>query len=222
MRINDYVDELGKSLCGPPGPKRDLVVEARDSLADAADELESEGLARAEAERLAVQRFGPIAEIAPGYQRELTVAAGRRLGTLLLISVPMTVLTWSVIWRYYPADPTASAIWAALPPWYHTASRTLDILQLATGLFGGLSVFALSRGARWLPRPHLVTRWLGIVVWAMLPVTGVLSFLLSQGANLPESVNTFLPTMLASLMSAAFWGLQLYGATRCLRVSRIA
>lgn len=219
MRIDDYVAELGRSLTGPPGPKRDLVVEARDSLADTADALEAEGLARAEAERLAVRQFGAIPEIVSGYQRELTVAAGRMLGTLLLISVPMTALMWSVIWRYYPMDPVA---WTARPAWYSSASRALDILQLGTGVFGGLSVFALSRGGRWHLRPHLVTKGLGIVVWAMLPVVGGLSLLLTYGADLPQGVDFFLPAVLANFVTSACWGLQLYGATRCLRLTRAA
>ncbi|MBT2232683.1 permease prefix domain 1-containing protein [Nonomuraea sp. NEAU-A123] len=220
MRIDDYVAELGKSLCGPPGPKHDLVVEAHDSLADTADALEAEGLARAEAERLAVREFGAITEIVPSYQRELTAAAGRRLGLLLLISLPITVLMWSVIWRFYPTSSVVT--WAARPDWYHTASRGLDILQLATGLYGGLSLFALGRGTRWIRRPQLVTRWLGIIVWLMLPVTAGLGLLLSYGAGLQESAQTFLPAVLANLMTAAFWGLQLYGATRCLRITRAA
>ncbi|WP_433509519.1 permease prefix domain 1-containing protein [Nonomuraea sp. CA-143628] len=221
MRIDDYVAELGRSLAGPPGPKRDLVVEARDSLADTADALEAEGLARAEAERLAVQQFGAIPEIASGYQRELTAAAGRRLGLLLFISVPMTVMMWSAIWRFYPTD-TSVAAWVAMPAWFHAASRVLDILQLSTGLYGGLSLFMLSRGSRWIRRPRLVTKSLGIVVWLMLPATGGLSMLLSYGAGPSPSAQTILPIVLANLMTAAFWGLQLYGATRCLRVSQAA
>ncbi|HUR04242.1 MAG TPA: permease prefix domain 1-containing protein [Nonomuraea sp.] len=220
MRIDDYVAELGRSLCGPPAAKRDLVVEAHDSRTDTADALEAEGLARAEAERLAVREFGAITEIAPSYQRELTAAAGRRLGLLLLISVPMTVLMWSVIWRFYPDGPSPVITWAARPDWYHTASRGLDILQLSTGLYGGVSLFALGRGTRWIRRPQLVTRWLGIIVWLMLPVTGGLSLLLSYGAGLQQSAQTFLPAVFANLVTATFWGLQLYGATRCLRVSR--
>ncbi|MFG1679849.1 permease prefix domain 1-containing protein [Nonomuraea sp. NPDC049269] len=220
MQIDDYVAELGEALCGPPGHKRDLVVEAHDSLTDTADALEAEGLARAEAERLAVREFGAISEIVPSYQRELTAAAGRRLGLLMLISLPIIVLMWAVVWRFYPT--TALAAWVARPDWYDTASRGLDILQLSTGLYGGLSLFALGRGTRWIRRPQLVTKWLGIIVWLMLPVTVGLGLLLSYGADMQESAQTFLPAVLANLVTAAFWGLQLYGATRCLRVSRTA
>ncbi|MER6951108.1 permease prefix domain 1-containing protein [Nonomuraea sp. NPDC000554] len=217
MLIDDFVSDLGRALAGPSGPKRDLVVEARDSLSDTADALEAEGLDRAEAERRAVAEFGEISEIAPGYQAELTAVAGRRLGRLLFISVPMTVLMWSVIWRFYPVDANA---WAHKPGWFLFVSRLLDALQLATGLLGGLALFALGRGTRWIRRPRLVTRALGVLVWAMLPATGVLSLLLSYDSGVPDSVPVYLPSVLANAVTSALWGVQLYGAARCLRVTR--
>ncbi|MFI6925610.1 permease prefix domain 1-containing protein [Nonomuraea spiralis] len=217
MRIDDYVADLDRALAGPSGPKRDLVVEARDSLSDTADALEADGLERAEAERLAVAEFGPVAEIAPSYQTELTAVAGRRLGLLLFISVPLTALMWSVVWRVYPTDPS---VWAGRPAWYHVVSRLLDICQLATGLYGGVALLALGRGARWIRRPRLVTRSLGVVVWGMLPIAGAMSLALSYGPSGPGTMTSYLPAFLANLVTTAFWGLQIYGATRCLRVTR--
>ncbi|MFI9591936.1 permease prefix domain 1-containing protein [Nonomuraea sp. NPDC052265] len=217
MRIDDYVADLDRALSGPSGAKRDLVVEARDSLSDTADALEADGLERAEAERLAVAEFGPVTEIAPGYQSELTAVAGRRLGLLLFISVPLTALMWSLVWRVHPADP---ALWVGRPAWYHLLSRLLDICQLATGLYGGLALLALGRGSRWIRRPRLVTRSLGILVWGMLPVSGAMSLVLSYSPPGPGSMSDYLPAFLANLVTTAFWGLQIYGATRCLRVSR--
>src|SRR5690606_27547686 len=114
MLIDDYVSELDRALRGPPGPKRGLGGEARDRLLDTAEALESEGLAREEAERQAVKECGDIAEITPGYQMELTAASGRRLGTLLFVSVPITVAMWSVLWRISPGD---AATWASAPAW---------------------------------------------------------------------------------------------------------
>jgi hypothetical protein len=216
MRIDDYVADLNRALSGPQGPKRDMVVEARHSLSDTADAFEAEGLERLEAERLAVAEFGRVAEIAPGYQSELTAVSGRRLGVLLLVSVPVTVLMWSVLWRLYPATEEA---WVSRPSWFGPVSRLLDVLQLATGVYGGLALLALSRGARWIRRPHLVTRSLGVIVWAALPITAGLGLLLSYGADSPNTL-TALPAALANLVTSALWGLQIYGATRCLRITR--
>ncbi|MGW0482052.1 permease prefix domain 1-containing protein [Nonomuraea sp. NPDC003214] len=212
MRIDDYVTDLGRALSGPSGPKRDMVVEARDSLVDAADAYEAGGAGREEAERLAIEEFGPVRDIAPGFQAELTAVAGRRLGLLLFVSVPVTVVMWSVVWRFHPGS---FAGYGPRADWHVFASRLLDVLQLGTGLYGGAALLALARG---LVRPGLVTRSLGVIVWVMLPVTGVLSLVLAQTS--PAGVALFLPAVLANLVTWAFWGMQLYCATRCLRVSR--
>ncbi|MEV4168283.1 permease prefix domain 1-containing protein [Nonomuraea sp. NPDC049709] len=217
MLIDDYVAELEDALSGPRGPKRDMVVEARDSLTDTADGLEADGLDRAEAERLAVAEFGQVSEIAAGYQSELTASSGRRLGVLMFVSVPITVAMWSVLWRIYPADDD---IWINRPAWYTTVARLLDIVQLATGLYGGLVLFALSRGARWIRRPRVATRSLGVLVWTALPVTAGLGLLLTYGTDAPNTLG-FLPGVLANLVTAAMWGMQIYCATRCVRITRV-
>ncbi|WP_049575588.1 permease prefix domain 1-containing protein [Nonomuraea sp. SBT364] len=214
MRIDDYVTDLGRALSGPSGPKRDMVVEARDSLVDAADAHEAGGADREEAERLAIAEFGAVRDIAPGFQTELTAVAGRRLGLLLFVSVPVTVIMWSMVWRLHPGAVTGYP-----PPagWHVFVSRLLDVLQLGTGLYGGAALLALARG---LVRPGLVTRSLGVIVWVMLPVTGLLSLVLGQTS--PTGAALFLPVVLANLVTSAFWGMQLYCATRCLRLSRPA
>ncbi|TYB53227.1 hypothetical protein FXF51_50030 [Nonomuraea sp. PA05] len=218
MLIDDYVAELDGALSGPHGPKRDLVVEARDSLTDTADAFEAGGLERAEAERLAVAEFGEIREVAPGYQAELTVVAGRRLGVLLFISVPITVAMWSVLWRIYPGTDEA---WLAQPWWYSSASRLLDVIQLGTGLYGGLVLYALSRGSRWIRRPRLATRSLGVLVFASLPVTAGLGLLMTFGMDSPNTLDG-LPALMANLVTSAMWAIQIYGATRCVRMTRAA
>jgi hypothetical protein len=73
--IDDYVTALDRTLRGPRRARRDLVTEARDSLTDCAEAYLAEGMDQAGAERMAVADFGTVAEIAPGYQEELT--AGR-------------------------------------------------------------------------------------------------------------------------------------------------
>ncbi|HEX4813612.1 MAG TPA: permease prefix domain 1-containing protein [Nonomuraea sp.] len=216
MPIDDYVAELDRALAGPRGVKRDLVVEARDSLTDTADALEDGGLDRTEAERIAVAEFGAVAEIAPRYQAELTCASGRRLGFLLFVSVPITVLMWSVLWRLHPA---ADDVWAHRPGWYLTVSRLLDVVQLAVGGYGGLVLLALGRGARWIRRPRLLTRSLGVVVWVSLPVTIGLAQVLTHGTPGANTLGA-MPSVLANAVTAAMWGMQVYCAVRCLRITR--
>ncbi|MFE3455344.1 permease prefix domain 1-containing protein [Nonomuraea sp. NPDC059194] len=217
MLIDDYVAGLHRALDGPSGAKRDLVVEARDSLADTAEAYEEGGLARAEAERLAVAEFGEVAEIAPGYQRELTATAGRRLAALLFVSVPLTTLLWSLVWAFFPVN---AADWAQRPDWFLLVARLLDLFQLATGVLGGLTLLALTWGARWVRRPERLTRVLALWVWAMLPVTLLFSLALQYGSHGPTGFSGYLPGVLLSLTTPLLNGLQLYGAARCLRISR--
>lgn len=213
MLIDDYVATLSRSLKGPPGPRRDLVVEAHDSLIDAAEAYQAGGVDRLEAERLAVEEFGEIAEIAPAYQEELAASAGRRLAALLFISVPLTALMWWAIWRVFPTMP---ADWAAKPAWFVPVARSLDILQLTSGVLGGLSLLALARGFS----PRLVTRWLALFVKCMLLGTIVLSTLLVYGAHGPTGFSGYPPGVAATVVSWSLAALQLYCAVRCMNVTR--
>ncbi|MFG3439542.1 permease prefix domain 1-containing protein [Nonomuraea sp. NPDC047897] len=219
MLIDDYVADLSRALAGPAGPKRDLVVEARDSLTDTADALEAQGLGREAAERVAVEEFGDVAEIAPGYQDELTAAAGRRLGALLFLTLPLSVLIWSAIWHVFPGDHSS---WSARPVWYTAATALLDAVQVVAGLYGGLALFALGRGARRFRRTVPITRSLGLTVMVTLPLCGLLSLLVTAVSDLPSGFDRLAPVMLAELVTSAFWGLQFYCAVRCLTLTRRA
>src|SRR5690606_18066105 len=128
--IDDFVAALGRRLGGPRRLKRDLLAEARDGLIDAAEALEAAGLGRAEAERRAVAEFGEVAEVAPGYQAELTARQGRHTAALVFLSVPATTLMWSELWRGYPWDPASLT---ATPAWFLPLARLIDWLQILTG-----------------------------------------------------------------------------------------
>ncbi|GAA3446121.1 permease prefix domain 1-containing protein [Planomonospora venezuelensis] len=215
--IDDYVTGLSRALRGPRGAKLDLVAEARDSLLDAAEAMEHDGLDRAEAERAAVEEFGTIAEIAPGYQEELSASAGRRLAVLLFLAVPLTALMWTLIWKLFPMDPVS---YAAKPAWFVPVARAVDVLQLGLGVMGALALFALGRGRRRMRRPRLVSRALALLVWTMLPVMLVLCGALMYGSGRPAGLSGYPPGIAASVVSYGFWGLQVYCATRCIGATR--
>ncbi|WP_326641016.1 permease prefix domain 1-containing protein [Streptosporangium sp. NBC_01755] len=215
--IDDYVTGLSRALRGPRGPRLDMITEARDSLLDTAEALESGGLGREEAERAAVEEFGAIGEIAPDYQEELSIAAGRRLAVVLFLTVPLTTVMWSAIWKIFPTTPMG---YETSPDWFVPVARGLDILQMLIGVLGGIALFALGRGLRRIRRPRLITRFLGMFVWAMLPVMLVLSGALMLGSRAAIGLSDYPPGVGAALVSYAFWGLQLYGAFRCLSLTR--
>ncbi len=215
--IEDYVTGLSRTLRGPRRPKLDLITEARDSLLDTAEALEGDGLRRDEAERAAVEEFGPIREIAPGYQEELSKSAGRRLAVLLFVGVPLTAIMWNVIWKVFPSAPTA---YERMPDWFILVARGVDALQMFIGLVGGLALLALGRGLRRIRRPRLVTRALGLFVWAMLPVMLVSCGALMFGSQKSAGFGDYPAGAVASLVSYAIWSVQLYCAFRCLSITR--
>ena len=95
--IEDYLDELLRRTHADPRTTRRLVDEANDHLQSLAAELETGGLARADAEREAVRRLGPVATITRGSWRHsfgaLVVETGLgavRLGAYGLVAVGLS------------------------------------------------------------------------------------------------------------------------------------
>lgn len=213
MLIDDYVTDLRRSLNGPYAAKRDLVVEARDSLLDAAESFEAGGLDRRSAERRAVEEFGPVGAIAPGFQEELVACAGRRLAWLLFLSVPAIALMWALVWRVFPYDVHE---WARRPDWFVPAARALDIAQLASGVVAGVLIVALRRGAD----GRRVTRALAFYTWALLGLTFGLSSLLVYGSHGPMGFSDYLPGTLISMVSYVVVGVQAWHALQCQRLTR--
>ncbi|MBP2704088.1 hypothetical protein JOL79_09730 [Microbispora sp. RL4-1S] len=216
--IDQYVAALGRGLRGPGAARRDLLTEARDSLLDAAEAYEQEGLSRPEAEHLAVADFGAVDEIRPDYQRELALSQGRRTAALLFLSVPLTALMWAVIWRVFPES---AVVTMAKPGWFDLVARGVDGLQAVTGVVAGIALFALGRGLRVLRRPVLVIRALGLFVWLETPFMAAMGVALSKAAHGPVGFADYAPGVTLSMITYALTLWQLWSATRCLRVTAV-
>jgi hypothetical protein len=215
--IDDYVAGLRRLLHGPVRARRDLLAEARDGLLDAAEAYEAEGRTRAEAERLAIEDFGHPAEIAPGYQEELAVAQGRRTAALIFVSVSLTALMWSLVWKVFPEPPTAAVV---RPEWYTPLSRIVDYNQLATGVVAGIALLALGRGLRVLRRPRMVTRALGVLVWIQMPAMAAMSVALVRGAHGPPGFSDYIPGVALSSITYGLFVWQFVSAGLCLAFTR--
>ena len=95
--IEDYLDDLLRRTHADPRSTRRLLDEAHDHLAATADTLEATGMPRTEAEREAVRRFGPPADLARVTSRRSfaalvleTLRAATLLGACGLIAIGLS------------------------------------------------------------------------------------------------------------------------------------
>ena len=70
----------------------------RDGLDDAAQALVDDGRPRSDARQTAVDEFGPVAELAPEFQRELAVLQARRTAAWAALVLPSLWLAWDLTW----------------------------------------------------------------------------------------------------------------------------
>jgi hypothetical protein len=108
--IGSYISELSTALPGPRREKLDLLAESRDSLADAAEAYERDGVPPPEAERRAVEEFGDLSQLVPAYQEELAMAQGQRTALVVLVAFALQHTLAEIVWRHLAgAGPWAPA-----------------------------------------------------------------------------------------------------------------
>jgi hypothetical protein len=107
--VDAYMADLNRALSGPRRRRADLMAEARDSLEDATEAYEADGLDRVEAERRAVDDFGDLAVVVPGYRAELGIAQSRRTAVLLFLVMIAQPIVWQEgawAWTQQPNETT--------------------------------------------------------------------------------------------------------------------
>ncbi|MET1075565.1 MAG: permease prefix domain 1-containing protein [Umezawaea sp.] len=139
--IDGYVGELDGRLRGPAAAKADLLAEARDSLADAAEHYRDAGLPAEEAERRAVEEFGPLAVVAPGYQGELAAAHAATMLRTVMVLIPLTYVLWEVN-RMFWIGPWSNFDGVSAPDWYLFVSHANGYVPwiITAGAAGSLLV----------------------------------------------------------------------------------
>jgi hypothetical protein len=156
--VEEHVRGLDRALTGPRRLKADLLREVRHGLFDAAEAYGADG--DADPERRAVEEFGPVREVAPGYQTELAAAASRTLGLRVAAIFALLTVTADLMWRGAPwTGPQPPALYLFL-------SDTIDRLGIAAAALGGLGVLVLwlaARSGRAVPARALRAIVLGIV-----------------------------------------------------------
>lgn len=210
--IDEYVAELGRALRGPRRTRADLVTEAADSLTDAADAYEAAGLNRSAAECRAVADFGTVAEIAPAYQVELTVAQSRRASRILLAVMAIQPLVWQSWWPWW--DDTAAAESGTA---YAVANDAVEWLGGAAMLASLTAVVLLGIGSRYVDpgRTREIVRWVGVgalVVCGLVAGLGLTMCVLNPTETMLMSLLWLTPVLLVPLAFVAA------AARACLRL----
>lgn len=150
--IDQYVAQLRREVRGPVLPRRSMIGEVRDGLLDAADAHRAAGASETEAQRLAVEEFGPVAVVAAGVRAELAAVAARYLAGLVVVlgsaQFALSTYTWTTA--------AAAQGWPVPPHWYGLLATVVDLSSFAFMALAAVAVLALGRGARLLPTRRVV------------------------------------------------------------------
>ncbi|MGW6462013.1 permease prefix domain 1-containing protein [Streptomyces sp. NPDC055078] len=90
--VEEYVTALAAAVHGPARVKARMVEEIRDGLSETVAAHIRAGVPRGHAARLAVREFGTVAELAPSWQSELTIAQTRHTARAAALAIPLLVL----------------------------------------------------------------------------------------------------------------------------------
>ncbi|MGY0059064.1 hypothetical protein ACWY4P_21330 [Streptomyces sp. LZ34] len=170
--IEEHVAALAAALQGPVRVKDRMLAEARDALADAAADIalgaSPDGRADDHAARQAVDDFGSVEEIAPAFQRELTIAQARHTARRVALLVPVLILCWYVM--------VIVDRGRGLPHAVQLLAAHVGGVAAAAALLAAASLAATGALARRLPTPHrlpLIVAWTGTTAGMALAISAL-------------------------------------------------
>ncbi|MFK0244370.1 permease prefix domain 1-containing protein [Amycolatopsis azurea] len=201
--IEAYIGDLDRRLSGSAGAKADLLTEAQDGLTDAAEAYREGGAEEAEAERRAVEDFGPAAVIAREYQAELALRGD--IGTLwkVIVGVPLFQVSWEL------ARVLTYGDWGRLnkptPDWYFFVVDLSGVFVVVSPVIGAIALL----GTRLLGRRLDGTRLANFARWtvAASAIANLVAMLLLAVGTVvldPSRMNMSLPCNVLSIGWAAF------------------
>ncbi len=183
--IEEHVAALAVALHGPARAKARILTEVRDCLTDAATALAHD----ADPPGAAVRDFGPVDEVAPAFQRELSIAQARRTARMVALAAPVLAACWLL-----GAQP-------GRPPAVHLLAAHLGGVTAATALLAAAALAATGTLARRLPTPRRLpsmVAWTGTTASVALAVSAVTLTATSALAG-----NWVLSTLLGALTIAS-------------------
>ncbi|MFF5262076.1 permease prefix domain 1-containing protein [Actinomadura viridis] len=161
--IGDHVAALAAALDGPERLKARLLEDLRDGLTDTAAALVDEGVPEDRAASRAVREFGTVEEIAPSFQRELTIAQARRTARTVAVGVPFLIVCWQVL----------GAAGQRLPPVAQLLAVHVGGVAAVAALLAAASLAATGALGRRMPTPRRlphVVAWTGTTAGAALGI----------------------------------------------------
>ncbi|MEU4442378.1 permease prefix domain 1-containing protein [Actinosynnema sp. NPDC050801] len=205
--VEDYLATLTTSLHGPARAKAAMMREVRDGLADAVEAQTRAGVPHDRAARVAVRDFGAADEIAPSFQRELTIAQTRSTARVAAVAVPVLVVCQLLV-------HTA----AGGPDWRLGAlAGHLAAVATAAGLLAATALTATGPLTRRLPTPH---RLPSAVAWTA-SAAAVGMALAAVALVVVSALSTdWLSTALAGVLAIAAHGVVAASARACRRCAR--
>jgi hypothetical protein len=147
--IDEHLARLAARLPLLPGRRRDLLVEARDGLEDAAEAYRGAGLGAREAAQRAVADFGTVDELTAHYANQLVTGSARTAAFVLGVGYAIILCTWGLLGRLAPdGQPRGSAMAASSFTWIGVLSIGVTILVGVT-LRGQARRSQRTRGPAW-------------------------------------------------------------------------
>ncbi|MEV6416967.1 permease prefix domain 1-containing protein [Kribbella sp. NPDC051718] len=210
--VETYLAGLSRALRGPRRRKADLMAEARDSLVDATEAYEADGLDPQEAAQQAVADFGDLAEVVPGYRSELGIAQGRRTAVLLLLVMIAQPIVWQEgLWAWNQHPDVDNAV--------------VQFLNQLVMLAGGLSIaggfvilIATGVGLRYPAVREHATKATARFALASCAAVSIIALLLSTASSLANGTDaTGLLVVFAFVVAPLL--LVSRAAHRCLRLA---
>lgn len=175
--VESYLAELSRALSGPRRRKADLMAEAHDSLVDATEAFEADGLSRLEAEREAVLDFGDLGEVVPGYRAELGIAQGRRTAVMLCLVMLAQPVVWKEgVWAWTQHPESANAFVALM----NQLVMVVGMLAIAGAV---LALVATGLGLRYPAVRDRATRITAIFALISCVLVGGISICLGASSN---------------------------------------
>jgi hypothetical protein len=209
--VEAYAADLASALHGPARAKARMIEELRDGLADTAQAYTRDGTPYEDAVRQAVREFGTPDELAPGCQRELTIAQARHTARSVVLTAPFLLACWYTLLSSGTGNGSGAG----------TGQLLAVHLAGVAGIAALLAATALAVSgtlARRLPTPHrlpLVVAWAGTTASiSMALATLTLAVAALMAANWPLIA-------LACALAAASHALTAPSARACRRCARL-